>query len=294
MKWVYTSNYKMTVSQLMEELNMTNKVILITGASSGIGHDTAKALAEQGHIVYGAARRVEKMDDLKPLGVHPVKLDVTDPNNTKLVVNQILASEGHIDVLVNNAGYGSYGAVEDVPLNEARRQIDVNLLGVADMIKLVTPSMREQHSGTIINISSMAGKVWTPFGAWYHATKFAIEGFSNALRLELEPMGINVVIIEPGAIRTPWGTIAADNLEKVSGNGAYAKAARKTAANMRKMYQSSKMISDPSVITKTIVRAINATRPRTHYLIGFGAKPAVFASRIVSNRTFDKIIKRFM
>ena len=156
-------------------------------------------------------------------------MDVTDDASMVAGVERIIAEHGRIDVLVNNAGYGSYGAVEDVPIDEARRQFEVNVFGLARLIQLVTPHMRAQQSGRIINISSIGGKFYEPLGAWYHATKFAVEGFSDSLRLELAPFGIDVVIIEPGPIRTEWNTISRDSLVETSRGGAY----EERAARMR-------------------------------------------------------------
>ena len=166
-----------------------------------------------------------------------MSLDVTDEESMVNCVREILDKEGRIDVLVNNAGYGSYGAVEDVSMEEARRQVEVNLFGLARMTQLVLPSMRQNKYGKIINISSMGGKVWTSFGAWYHATKFAVEGFSDCLRLEVEPFGIDVIVVEPGGIATDWGVIAAEKLRTASAKGAYKEAANKSADNMVKLIQ---------------------------------------------------------
>ena len=163
---------------------MEKKVIILTGASSGIGYQTAEMLAKQGHIVYGAARRVEKMDALKQFGVKTLQMDVTIEESVDKAVKAIIAAEGRIDVLVNNAGYGSFGAIEDVSIAEARKQFDVNIFGVAMLTKKVLPHMRKQHRGTIINISSMGGRLTISVGAWYHATKYALEAFSDAVRLE--------------------------------------------------------------------------------------------------------------
>ena len=265
---------------------MEKKVILLTGASSGIGYQTAEMLAKQGHVVYGAARRVEKMEPLTACGVKPLKMDVTDEQSVGEAVESIIRAEGRIDVLVNNAGYGSYGAVEDVDIAEARKQFDVNLFGVAMLTRKVLPYMRQQHSGTIINISSMGGRVTTYFGAWYHATKYALEAFSDALRMETRQFSIHVAIIEPGGIKTPWGFIAADHLAESAKGGAYEAQAVKTAEGMRRQY-SGKMMSDPSVIARAISRATNARRPKTRYLIGFGAKPIVLLHTILPMRWFD-------
>ena len=177
-----------------------SQIILITGASSGMGKETALRLIAEGHIVYGAARRVEKMLDLVEAGGHVLLMDVTDQAQVQAGIDRIIAEQGRIDVLVNNAGYGSYGSVEETPIDDARRQFDVNLFGLARLTQLVIPHMRERQSGKIINISSVGGKIYTPLGAWYHATKHALEGWSDCLRLELKPFGIDVVIVEPGLI----------------------------------------------------------------------------------------------
>ena len=270
-----------------------SQVILLTGASSGIGYNTAKDLAAAGHTVYGAARRLEKLEELRPFGVIPLQLDITDEASTKKAVETILAEQGRVDVLVNNAGYGSYGAIEDVTLDEARNQFEVNLFGLARLTQLVLPQMRAQRSGRIINVSSMGGRLTTFMGAWYHATKYALEAFSDALRMETSDFGIQVSIIEPGGIKTDWGMIAADKLEESARGGAYESIARKTAANMRRHY-SSESLSDPAIISKVITHAIEAKKPKTRYLIGFMAKPAVLMHTVLPDRTFDKIIRRFM
>lgn len=271
---------------------MKNKVALITGASSGMGKETAIKLKDNGYIVYGAARRVAKMDDLKQRGIHVLPLDVTDEESIKNCIDDIISNEGRIDVLINNAGYGSYGAVEDVPLEEGRRQFDVNIFGLARLTQLVLPHMRKHKYGKIVNISSMGGKIYTKYGAWYHATKHALEGFSDCLRLEVQDFGIDVIIIEPGGIKTEWGHIAADNLKKTSANGAYAAGAVKAANAMAEMYDSNQL-SPSSLIADTIYKSITASRPKTRYAVGFMAKPSIFMRKWFGDRFFDKMISRF-
>ena len=267
------------------------KVILLTGASSGIGYATAELLARQGHKVYGAARRVEQIEPLAAVGVKALRLDVTSNESIEAAVAEIIRAEGRIDVLVNNAGYGSYGAVEDVPIDEARRQFEVNLFGLARLVQCVLPHMRRRQSGTIVNVASMGGHFTVCFGAWYHATKYALEAFSDALRMETRPFGIRVAIIEPGAIKTPWGDIAADHLEESARGGAYATQAGAAAAALRRLYHGARL-SAPSVVAKAIGRAVNARRPKARYRVGFGAKPLVLLHTLLPTRWFDYFMTR--
>ena len=190
----------------------TNRVALVTGASSGIGEATARQLIAAGWRVYAGARRVDRMQPLAAAGARLLALDVTDDASMQQAIDTIRRDEGRLDALVNNAGYGSYGALEEVPLDEGRRQFEVNVFGLARLTQLALPMMRAQRSGRIVNITSIGGKIGEPFGSWYHATKFAVEGLSDSLRMELYPFGIDVVIIEPGAIKTEWNGIARDGL----------------------------------------------------------------------------------
>jgi len=202
------------------------KTALVTGASSGIGKAIAEQLIKDGLSVIVAARRVDRMDDLKAMGAHPIALDVSKEESIAAAVEEIVRTHGGVDVLVNNAGFALYGAVEDMPLDEARYQFDVNLFGPARLTQLLLPHMRERRSGTIVNITSMGGKIYTPLGAWYHASKHALEGWSDCLRLELSPFGIDVVVVEPGIIRTEFGHVLEGPMMKFSGEGAYATMAR--------------------------------------------------------------------
>ena len=269
---------------------MDKKVILITGASSGIGYDAARRLSEQGHRVYGAARRVEKMEGLKAYGVVPLRMDVTDEASMAAGVQQVLSAEGHIDVLVNNAGYGSLGAIENVPIEEARRQLEVNLFGLARLTQLVLPSMRERHGGRIVNVSSVAGKAVIFFGGWYNVSKFALEAFSDALRTETAPFGIDVSIVEPSAIKTPWGAIAAEHLEQTSAGTAYETPGLRMAANMRWAY-GARLFSPPQRVTSAIVRAVNARRPRVRYRPGLGADTIVALHALLPSRCWDALMR---
>jgi short-subunit dehydrogenase len=267
-------------------------VILVTGASSGIGASTVKLLLEQGHTVYAAARRTERMKELETLGAKLLAMDVTDDEAMQRGVQQIIHAEQRIDVLVNNAGYGSFGSLEEVPMSEARYQFDVNVFGLARLIQLVLPHMRAQRSGKIINISSMGGVFGEPHGSWYHATKYAVEGLSDSIRMELKQFGIDVVVIRPGSIKTEWTEIARQNLLKVSGNGPYKELAQKHAAMFAKV--DAKLSSDPIVVAKAIAKAVAAARPRTRYAIGQGAKATIFMRWLLPDRAMDKIMSLVM
>jgi NAD(P)-dependent dehydrogenase (short-subunit alcohol dehydrogenase family) len=269
----------------------TGKVALVTGASSGIGEATARQLAAAGYTVYAAARRIERMQELTEVGIHPLAMDVTDDTSLQAGVQTILEEQGRIDVLVNNAGYGSYGALEDVPIEEARAQMDVNVFGAARLTQLVLPTMRAQRSGTIVNITSMGGKITTPLGAWYHATKFALEALSDCLRMEVAPFGINVVVIEPGGIRTEWSGIAADKVRAVSSSGPYAPQGN-AVANSLTSESTHRRSSPPELIGKTITSAVTARRPKTRYAVGYGAKPMILLHNVLPDRTFDAFIRR--
>ena len=266
----------------------TQKIILITGGSSGIGFDSAIALAKQGHKVYAAARRVDMMEPLKEFGIVPLSLDVTNDNSMQECVNAVLDAENRIDVLINNAGYGYFGAIENVKMEEARKQLEVNVFGMARMCQLVLPTMREQHAGRIINIASIAGRVTVYFGGWYNVSKYAVETFSDALRMETKSFGIDVVLIEPSAIKTNWGIIAADNLEASSRGTVYEAKAINEANNMHKAYRSN-FFSKPKVVTKAICKAVNRRRPRTRYCIGRGGKMIIFLHSILPTRCWDRI-----
>jgi NAD(P)-dependent dehydrogenase (short-subunit alcohol dehydrogenase family) len=270
---------------------MPAKTALVTGASSGIGESTALKLQELGYTVYGAARRTDRLAKLADHGIRPLAMDVTDEASMQTGIEKIIAETGRIDVLVNNAGYGSYGALEDVPLDEARYQFEVNVFGALRLTQLALPQMRAQRSGRIINITSMGGKIYTPFGGWYHGTKFALEALSDCLRLEVKPFGIDVVVIEPGGIATEWGGIAADKLDESSTDGAYAAPAAAMAESLRSE-ANAKRNSPPSVIADAIAKAVTARRPRTRYATGFAARPLIAARRILPDRVFDALISR--
>jgi NAD(P)-dependent dehydrogenase (short-subunit alcohol dehydrogenase family) len=273
------------ISQLIQTIKM-KKVALVTGASSGIGKATAKLLVEDGFIVYGVSRRLEKMSELKDIGVKLLALDLADDASIVNGVAEILEHEKRIDVIVNNAGYGSYGALEDVPMAEARYQFEVNIFGLARLTQLLTPTMRGQGSGKIINISSIGGSGGEPHGVWYHATKYALEGLSDCLRMELQQFGIDVVIIKPGAILTEWNTIARENLMKVSGHTAYKDLVQK---HVKMLANADTMASPPEVVAETIMKAVKSNRPKTRYATGRGSSIILCLQRILSDRLQDKL-----
>lgn len=263
------------------------KTVLVTGASAGIGKATAIYLAQNGYTVYAAARRVEKMQELKSYGIKPVALDVTQDDSITACVEQIFQEAGRIDILVNNAGFGSYGAIEDVALSDARYQLEVNVFGAMRLAQLVLPKMRENHYGKIINVSSVGGKITSPLGGWYHASKFALEALSDAMRLEVQSFGVNVVVIQPGGTKSEWGNIAVDSLMRVSGKTAYAglvtgfkKSFEKVAGN----------VPEPIVIAKLIKTSIEANNPKTRYSGGYMAKPMLFLRKILSDKLFDRLL----
>jgi len=236
---------------------------LVTGASSGIGEATAKGLLAAGYIVYAGARRVDAMRSLEEAGARVLSLDVTDDASMTAAVDAILRETG---------------------------RIDVNVFGLARLTQLVLPTMRAQCAGRIVNVSSVSGKIGEPFGCWYHASKHALEGLSDSLRMELRPFGIDVVIIEPGSTRTEWGGIARDSLTRHSGEGPYRDGARAHVRMMTSISEGS-LPKPPSEVAATIVKAVRSGRPRTRYPTGGGARLALFLRRTLSDRGFDTVIR---
>jgi NAD(P)-dependent dehydrogenase (short-subunit alcohol dehydrogenase family) len=266
------------------------KTVLITGASSGIGEEAVKLLLAAGHTVYAGARRLERMSSLGAAGAHLLALDVTDEASMTAAVRTVLQETGRIDVLINNAGYGSYGALEDVPPEEARRQFDVNIFGLARLTQLVLPAMRAQGAGRIINVSSIGAKFGEAFGCWYHATKFAVEGLSDSLRMELHPFGIDVVVVQPGATHSEWAAIARDSLMQYSGDGPYSKGAT-AHATMMELGHKGPIPAAPGVVAKTIVQAVQVRRPKTRYVTGGLARTMLFLRSVLSDRAFDAMFR---
>ena len=268
------------------------KIIIVTGASSGIGKTTALQFVKEGHTVYGAARRKEKMQDLVSAGGKTVAMDLTDQGQVHAEVQKIIDAEGRVDVLVNNAGYAVYGPVEEISYEQAKRQFEVNLFGLAEITKAVLPTMREQKSGKIINVSSVGGKIYSPLGAWYHATKHALEGWSDCLRLELRQFGIDVVIVEPGSIKTEFDE--AMDQRFIEDSGSPYKELKHTVAKLMQNAYKPGNYSEPQVIADTISSAIKSKNPKTRYAAGKMAKQTLMGRRWLSDRGFDKMIMRMV
>lgn len=265
------------------------KVILITGASSGMGKQSAIQLIGEDHIVYTVARRIDQMRDIKALGGHPIQMDVTVESDIENVVDTIIREQGRIDVLWNNAGYGLYGSVEDVDIDEARRQMEVNVFGMAAMTQKVVPHMRKAGSGTIINTSSMGGKMYFPMGAWYHASKHAVEGLSDCLRLELKAFNINVVVLEPGFIATEFGSVLLSSFDKIRKNSAYRNMMDKIIEGTKKSAEPGGS-SAPKVIADAISKIVRSNKPKTRYKVGKFAKMMPWMRIYLGDKLFDGIV----
>ena len=267
---------------------MKAKVILITGASSGIGECSARQLLAEGHIVYAAARRIDRMKGLEKAGARILKMDVTDEQSMKEGVGRIIAEQGHIDVLVNNAGYGYYGALENVSLDEARKQFEVNVFGLARLTQLVLPGMRGRRDGRIINVASMAGHFCEPHGDWYHATKYAVVALTECLRQEVRRFGVKVIKIEPGAITSEWPGIAMRNLLESSEGTEYMRGALKQSRLYGMCY--AHFSTNPDKVGRCIARAATSRRPRLTYRKGFGSRIIPFLRTVLPDRCFDALV----
>jgi NAD(P)-dependent dehydrogenase (short-subunit alcohol dehydrogenase family) len=265
------------------------QVALVTGGSSGIGRAAAIALANRGMTVYAAARGTDKMADLEQHGIRVLALDVTDDDSLVAAVDTVLAERSRIDVLVNSAGYGAFGSIEETPLDAAREQFGVNLFGLARLTQLVLPVMRAQGSGRIVNISSLAGFFASPLGGWYSASKFALEAMSDSLRLEVAQFGIDVVLVEPGPVRTQWHALADVGLRHVSSSGPYAALAQ-GVSKVITGFDDEPITSDPEDVAAVIATAATARRPRPRYLVGRGAHLALAFRRLLSDRAWDRAV----
>ena len=266
-------------------------VILVTGCSSGIGRATAVEAAERGHRVFASARRLEDVTDLAARGIDTVRLDVTDESSVTDAVAAVLARAGRIDALVNNAGYGQYGAVEDVTPEEWRRQFEVNVFGSLAVLRAVLPAMREARRGTIVTVSSVAGKVSIPFAGPYCASKHALEAISDALRVEVAPWKIRVVVVEPGPISTHFGDRTREATARILQTpGPYSSFYANAERASERDFQRGKR--RPEVVARVIVGAIESPHPRTRYRVAPLAKILVPLKKVASDRFLDRRMKR--
>jgi NAD(P)-dependent dehydrogenase (short-subunit alcohol dehydrogenase family) len=263
--------------------------VLITGTSTGIGHATALRLAARPDLtVYASARNLDTIADLAAAGCRVLALDVTDEASMSAAVKTIEAEQGHVDVLVNNAGYGEFGAVEQVDMNRVRGQFETNVFGPSRLTQLVLPGMRRAGRGRIINVSSMGGRVVFPIGGYYHASKYAVEAISDALRQEVRPFGIDVSVIEPGMIRSSFEATAATTLAK-DPSGPYQGVTDALQRNTARAYRSRRMSASPETVAKVIEKAVTARRPATRYVITGTAKLMVHSRRLLGARVVDAI-----
>ena len=283
--------------------------VLITGCSSGIGRAAAISLNDAGFPVYATARNADALADLAGRGIHTLALDVTDETSMTRAVAAVEDAEGWTGVLINNAGYGLYGPVEQQPMTEVRRQFETNVFGPVRLIQLVLPGMRGRGRGRILNVSSMGGRATLPGGAFYHASKYAIEAISDALRMEVAEFGIDVVLIEPGPVNTPWNDVAAASLSTAvpdagpadpgAGDGSdredpYAAFKAAVAASFVTAHNGplARLGSTADDIATVITHAVTAQRPRTRYLINPVAKSVVTLNRLLPGRAYDAVVRR--
>lgn len=264
----------------------SSSVALVTGASSGIGKAIVLRLIADGWIVYGAARRRDKMDEIAAAGAKVLAIDLTDEASMTTAINTLLAAEGRLDALVNNAGYGSYGALEDVPIEEARRQFEVNVFGLMRLTQLVLPTMRAAKSGMIVNISSMGGRIWMPIGGWYHATKHALEVLSDTLRVEVAPFGVRVVVVQPGQIESEWSQIAAQTLDRTSVGSVYSD----QIAPVRKLLSDYSNASPPDCVAQAVSQAVNSPNPDRRYTTPLDAEIFVFLRWLLPEQAWEWLI----
>jgi NAD(P)-dependent dehydrogenase (short-subunit alcohol dehydrogenase family) len=271
-----------------------SKAVLITGCSTGIGRATAEYLAGRGWTVYATARKVETLRDLAARGIKTLPLDVCDEASMRAAVAAVEQAEGAVGVLVNNAGYGQEGAFEEVPMEQVRRQFETNVFGLIRLSQLVLPGMRRQGWGKIINMSSMGGKLTLPGGSMYHATKHAVEALSDALRFEVRDFGIDVVVIEPGPIKTRFGDTAVASIDGLVGRESpYAKFNTLLARKIKEAYEGpmGRFAAEPEAVARVVERAITASRPRSRYPVTFAARLLMRLRRWLPDRGFDAFLR---
>jgi len=271
-----------------------SKAVLVTGCSSGIGRATAMHLAERGWTVYATARRLESVAELAQKGCRTLALDVCDENSMRAAVDAIVGAEGAVGVLVNNAGYSQSGAVEEVSMEAVRRQFETNVFGPVRLIQLVLPGMRAQGSGKIVNVSSMGGKLVFPGGGFYHGTKHALEAISDALRFEVRGFGVDVIVIEPGLIKTSFGQTAAGSVAAATpSDGPYAEFNSAVARETAHAYEGplARLGAGPEAVARAIEKAVSARRPKTRYPVTASARLALFQRRLLTDRAWDRIMR---
>ncbi|MFC0003896.1 oxidoreductase [Micromonospora siamensis] len=265
--------------------------VLITGTSSGIGRATVARLARRPDLtVYATARKVAAIADLADTGARILPLDVTDEESMRAAVAAIEAEHGQVDVLVNNAGYGEYGPIEETPMDRVRAQFETNVFGLSRLTQLVLPGMRRAGRGRIVNISSMGGRLVFPGGGYYHASKYAVEAISDALRQEVRPFGVDVAIVEPGLIRTGFGAVASSSLGAgADPDGPYRKMVTAVDTAMAKSYDNRMLAATPDAVARVIEHAVTARRPKTRYLVTAAARIMVHSRRLFGARAFDAV-----
>ena len=272
-------------------MNDKTGAILITGCSSGIGHETARHLAAAGHRVYATARRPEAIADLAEAGCETLACDVTDEGSMKACIDAVEEAEGAVDALVNNAGYSQSGAVETVPPDSVRRQFETNVFGLLRMCQLALPGMRERGRGRIVNVSSMGGKLTFPGGGIYHATKHAVEALSDAMRFEVRGFGIDVVVIEPGLIKTGFADAAVGSMAE-NDDGPYAEFNNAVSKATAGAYEGglAKLGGGPDAVARKIEKAITAGRPKTRYKVTPSAGMAMAQRGLMTDRMWDRFV----
>lgn len=267
--------------------------VLITGCSSGIGRASALRLARRGDLtVYATARRTQALAELADAGCQVLALDVTDEASMMDAVRRVEDRHGAVGVLVNNAGYGEYGTVEETSLDLVREQFETNVFGLSRLTQLVLPAMRAAGRGRIINVSSMGGRIVFPMGGYYHASKYAVEAISDALRFEARPFGIQVSLVEPGLIRSGFEDVAQRSLAaSASPDGPYQRLAAVARTQTAKNYRSSLTAASPQAVARVIERAATARNPRPRYVVTAAARMLVHTRRLLGARAFDTYLR---
>jgi NAD(P)-dependent dehydrogenase (short-subunit alcohol dehydrogenase family) len=271
---------------------MASRAALITGCSSGIGHATAQRLLADGYRVYASARRPQAIADLAAAGATTLALDVTDESSMSAAVQSVVDAEGAVGVLVNNAGYSQSGAIESVPFDEVRRQYETNVFGLIRMCQLVLPGMRDQGSGTIVNIGSMGGRLTFPGAGIYHSTKYALEAISDSLRFEVRGFGVDVVLVEPGLIITGFGDVASGSATTLA-EGPYGEFNRHVGKRTADAYTGpmSKLGGGPETVAATVARALAAKRPKARYAVTPSAHLMINQRKVTPDRLWDLMMR---